>query len=71
MGRERSSGNCSARGDPWGYLTVQLWQLTAIPPHRAAQGRGHAVSWQPCRETWVEMELAKEEFTGLHLLRLL
>lgn len=71
MGRERSSRSCSARGDPWGYLTWQLWQPTAIPPLREAQGRGHAASWQHCRKIWVEMELAEEEFMGLHLLRLL
>lgn len=71
MGRERSSRDCSARGDPWGYLMLQLWQPTAISPRREAQGREHAASWQPCRRIWVEMELAKEEFTGLHLLRLL
>lgn len=36
-------------------------------PTGQAQGRGCAVSWQPCREIWAEMQLAKGEFTVLLL----
>lgn len=68
-GRGRSSTGCLAWGNPQGHCSCASMQPSH--PMGQAQGRGHAVLWQPCREIWAEMQLAKGEFTILHLSGLL
>lgn len=69
--REEQQELLSLRG------SLGIPHIAAVAGHSYPNPQGstregeHAASWHPYREICVEMELAEEEFTSLHLLRLL